>query len=162
MSLADYRGDLQIHSTFSDGTQTLDDIVATGLARGFVYSAVTDHAYGLKVANGVSMARLAIQHAEIDRLNTRHAGRFRVIEGIEANILADGGIDMSRDERRRLEIVVAAPHSGLRSSGDAQHSSLPGYFRFDSSSALLTVGAGFKPAPGECRSRELIDRLLWP
>jgi putative hydrolase len=118
VSLADYRGDLQMHSTFSDGTQTLDDIVATGLARGYVYSAVTDHAYGLKVANGVSMARLATQHAEIDRLNARHAGRFRVIKGIEANILADGGVDMSRDERRRLEIVVAAPHSALRSSAD--------------------------------------------
>jgi putative hydrolase len=117
VALADYRGDLQMHSTFSDGAQSLDDIVATGRARGYTHAAVTDH-YGLKVANGVSMARLATQHAEIDRLNARHAGGFRVIKGIEANIPADGGIDMSRDERRQLEIVVAAPHSALRSSAD--------------------------------------------
>jgi putative hydrolase len=118
VSLTDYRGDLQMHSTFSDGTQTLEQIVATGLARGYQYSAVTDHAYGLTVANGVSMARLAVQHAEIDRLNARLTGRFRLIKGIEANILADGGIDMTREERRQLEVVVAAPHSALRSTAD--------------------------------------------
>ncbi len=66
----------------------------------------------------VSMTRLAEQHREIDRLNAIHDGRFRVIKGIEANIRADGGLDMSRDELRTLELVVAAPHSALRSSAD--------------------------------------------
>ena len=117
VTLADYRGDLQMHSTFSDGTQTLDDIVETGLTRGYTHAAVTDH-YGLKVANGLTMARLQDQHAAIDRLNARYAGRFRVIKGIEANILADGGLDMSRDDRRQVELVVAAPHSALRTSAD--------------------------------------------
>ncbi|HXW06256.1 MAG TPA: PHP domain-containing protein [Vicinamibacterales bacterium] len=118
VSLDDYRGDLQMHSTYSDGTQTLDAIVETGQARGYEYAAVTDHSYGLPIAGGVSMARLADQHAEIDRLNAVHAGRFRLIKGIEANILADGGLDMKPDERRQVELVVAAPHSGLRSSDD--------------------------------------------
>ena len=117
-SLDDYRGDLQMHSTYSDGSQTLEVIVETGIARGYEYSAVTDHSYGLPIAHGVSMARLAEQHREIDRLNERYAGRFRLIKGIEANILADGTVDMTADERRQLEIVVAAPHSALRSSGD--------------------------------------------
>ena len=117
-SLDDYRGDLQMHSTYSDGSQTLEDIVETGIARGYEYSAVTDHSYGLPIANGVSMARLAEQHREIDRLNEKYAGRFRLIKGIEANILADGTVDMTPDERRRLELVVAAPHSALRSSAD--------------------------------------------
>ena len=117
-TLHDYRGDLQMHSTYSDGNQTLDVIVQTGLARGYEYSAVTDHSYGLPIAHGVSMARLAEQHREIDRLNARHAGRFRLIKGIEANILADGTVDMTPEERRGLEVVVAAPHSSLRSSGD--------------------------------------------
>ena len=115
----DYRGDLQMHSTYSDGSQTLEVIIRTGLARGYEYAAVTDHSYGLPIAGGVSMARLAEQHAEIDRLNAKYRKKgFRLIKGIEANILADGGLDMTPDERRRLEIVVAAPHSALRSSTD--------------------------------------------
>lgn len=118
VTLDDYRGDLQMHSTYSDGTQTLASIVETGIARGYEYSAVTDHSYGLPVANGVSMTRLAAQHREIDALNAQHAGRFRLIKGIEANILADGTVDMTAEERRRLELVVAAPHSALRSSDD--------------------------------------------
>ncbi len=116
--LADYRGDLQMHSTWSDGTQTLDDIVRTGIERGYQFCAVTDHSYGLPIARGVSMHRLLEQHLEIDRLNAEHAGRFRLIKGIEANIRPDGSVDMTGAELRRLELVVAAPHSGLRSSAD--------------------------------------------
>jgi histidinol phosphatase-like PHP family hydrolase len=118
LSLDDYRGDLQMHSTYSDGSQTLEVIVETGIARGYEYSAVTDHSYGLPIAHGVSIARLAEQHREIDRLNARYAGRFRLIKGIEANISADGTVDMTLEERSRLELVVAAPHSVLRSSAD--------------------------------------------
>jgi putative hydrolase len=115
---ADYRGDLQMHSTWSDGSQTLADIIREGIARGYQFAAVTDHSYGLPIARGVSMHRLFEQHREIDRLNAQHAGRFRLLKGIEANIRADGSVDMAADEIRRLEVVVAAPHSGLRSSGD--------------------------------------------
>jgi len=116
--LEDYRGDLQMHSDWSDGSQTLSNIVAAGVARGYHYCAVTDHSYGLPIAGGVSMERLAAQHHEIDRLNDTHKGEFRLLKGIEANIRADGTVDMSRDELRRLEIVVAAPHSALRSTAD--------------------------------------------
>ena len=56
-----------MHSTWSDGSQTLEDIVAAGIARGYEYCGVTDHSYGLPIAGGVSMARLAEQHREIDR-----------------------------------------------------------------------------------------------
>jgi histidinol phosphatase-like PHP family hydrolase len=118
LSLDDYRGDLQMHSTYSDGSQTLEVIVETGIARGYEYAAVTDHSYGLPIAHGVSMAQLAEQHRHIDRLNEACAGRFRLIKGVEANILADGTVDMAPAERRRLEIVVAAPHSALRSTAD--------------------------------------------
>ena len=117
-ALADYRGDLQMHSTWSDGTQSLEDIVAAGRARGYRFCAVTDHSYGLPIAGGVSMKRLAEQHRDIDRINRASRGRFRLLKGIEANIRADGTVDMTADELRRLEIVVAAPHSALRSGGD--------------------------------------------
>jgi histidinol phosphatase-like PHP family hydrolase len=116
--LADYRGDLQMHSTWSDGTQTLHDIVQAGIARRYQFCAVTDHSYGLPVARGVSMHRLIEQQLEIDRLNEQYGGRFRLLKGIEANIRADGSVDMTPSELRRLELVVAAPHSGLRSKTD--------------------------------------------
>ena len=114
----DYRGDLQMHSTFSDGSQTLADIVRAGIERGYEYCAVTDHSYGLPIARGVSMERLARQHAQIDQLNAQHKGRFRLLKGIEANLRADGSPDMTADELRQLEIVVGAPHSTLRSKDD--------------------------------------------
>ena len=110
------RGDLQMHSTWSDGVQTLDDIVAGCLARGYAYAAVTDHSAGLPIANGLSVTRLASQAKAIDAVNKRHAGRFRLLRGVEANILADGVIDVPPEVRARMDIVVAAPHSGLRSA----------------------------------------------
>jgi histidinol phosphatase-like PHP family hydrolase len=118
VSLSQYRGDFQMHSTWSDGSQTLDAIVKGALERGYQHCAVTDHSYGLPIARGMSMSALEAQHAEIDRLNEEHCGRFRLLKGIEANIRADGTIDMEPDELRRLEIVVAAPHAALRVSTD--------------------------------------------
>ena len=114
----DYHGDLQMHSTWSDGSQTLEDIIAAGISLGYRFCAVTDHSYGLKIAGGVSMAELAEQHKEIDRLNRKYRGKFRLLKGIEANIRADGTIDMEPNELALLEIVVAAPHSVLRSPDD--------------------------------------------
>src|SRR6476646_6550885 len=86
----DYRGDLQMHSTWSDGSQTLEDIIKAGIGLGYQFCAVTDHSYGLKIAGGVTMAELAEQHKEIDALNRKHRGAFRLLKGIEANIRGDG------------------------------------------------------------------------
>lgn len=113
-TLSDYKGDLQMHSVWSDGGQSLDDIAEAGLARGYEFCALTDHSYGLPIANGLPMARLAKQHRAIDRLNRKYLGRFRLIKGIEANILKDGTVDMTAEERGHLELVLAAPHSSLR------------------------------------------------
>lgn len=117
-SLGDYRGDLQMHSTWSDGVQSFGEIVATGLTRGYEYCAVTDHSYGLKIARGVPMADIPRQQREIDEMNARNAGRFRLLKGIEANILADGSLDLQPNELTQFELVVAAAHSGLRSDDD--------------------------------------------
>ncbi len=115
---ADYRGDLQMHSVWSDGSNTLEEMIAACLERGYSYCAITDHSYGLPIARGVSMADLARQHLEIDALNRKFAGRFRMLKGIEANIRADGGLDMPPGELAGLELVVASPHSSLRSPTD--------------------------------------------
>src|SRR5437773_6572283 len=115
--LSEYRGDLQMHSTWSDGSQTLEDIVEGGIARAYQYCAVTDHSYGLPIAGGISMTKAAEQHRHIESLN-RTRRDFRLLKGIEANIRADGSVDMEPDELREFEIVVAAPHSALRSTAD--------------------------------------------
>jgi putative hydrolase len=113
-----YRGDLQMHSTWSDGSQTLEAIVTAGIARGYGYCAVTDHSYGLPIAGGMSMAKAIEQHLQIDALNDAYGGRFRLLKGIEANIRADGSVDMEPHELNHFEMVVAAPHSALRSTAD--------------------------------------------
>ncbi len=117
-TLADYHGDLQMHSEWSDGTEPLGGIVEGCLARGYSFCAVTDHSYGLPIARGVSMANLARQHEQIDALNRRYGRRFHMLKGIEANIRADGTPDMLPEELALLDIVVAAPHSALRVTAD--------------------------------------------
>jgi len=113
-TLADYRGDLQMHSEWSDGTPSLGEIADACAARGYAHAAVTDHSHGLKIAGGMSMAEAAAQRDAIARVNERHGGRFRLIAGIEANIGADGRLDLSAEEAACFELVLAAPHSKLR------------------------------------------------
>ena len=117
-SRARYRGDFQMHSVWSDGSETLDSIVEACLARGYTCAGLTDHSYGLPVANGMSMAQVVEQHTAIDRLNAAYRGRFRMFKGIETNIRTDGTLDMEAHELRLFEFVVASPHSLLRKTTD--------------------------------------------
>jgi hypothetical protein len=113
-----YRGDFQMHSVWSDGAEPLESIVEACLAHGHRCAGITDHSYGLPIAGGMTMAQAAEQHAEIDRLNAAFKGRFRLFKGIEANIRQDGTVDMTPEELRQFEFVVASPHSLLRKSVD--------------------------------------------
>jgi histidinol phosphatase-like PHP family hydrolase len=115
---SDYRGDLQMHSEWSDGRPTLAEIVDACLARGYSYAAVTDHSHGLKIAGGMSMEEAFEQHREMARLNDDYKGHFRLIRGIESNIDGEGTLDLSPTETRAFELVLAAPHSKLRKSDD--------------------------------------------
>lgn len=114
--VANYKADFQMHSTWSDGSQTLEDIVTGCLARGYTHTAVTDHSGGLPVAKGLPPERLAAQAVAIANVNREYAGRFRLLQGVEANIRADGTVDVEPADRARLDLVVAAPHSGLRTA----------------------------------------------
>ena len=113
-----YRGDLQMHSEWSDGRPTLEEIAEACVARGYSFSAVTDHSYGLKIAGGISMAEAAEQHEAIARVNVSFGGAFRLLRGIEANIGIDGALDLTTEEARVFEVVLAAPHSRLRRNED--------------------------------------------
>lgn len=115
---ADYRGDFQMHSTWSDGGETIGTLASACLELGHSCLGITDHSYGLPIARGISMTDAAAQHREIDQVNAKLAGRFRVFKGIEANILADGNLDLQPAERSMFEFVVASPHSLLRRNED--------------------------------------------
>jgi len=114
----DYRGDLQMHTEWSDGAESIARMAEAAMARGWSYIGVSDHSYGLRIARGMSMADAARQRAEIERLNRGWKGRFRVVQGIEANIPAEGGVDLAEAEAATFELVLAAPHSKLRRAED--------------------------------------------
>jgi histidinol phosphatase-like PHP family hydrolase len=118
VSIGAYRGDFQMHSTWSDGVERIETMADGCMELGHTCLGITDHSHGLPIAHGVSMADIGRQHEEIDALNAKWTGRFRVFKGIEANILADGDLDLQRDERAVFEFVVASPHSLLRRSHD--------------------------------------------
>lgn len=110
----DYRGDLQMHSEWSDGGNTVAELAVACRARGYDYAAITDHSYGLKIAGGMSMAEAAEQRRAIDEVNRQAGAGFRLIQGVEANIGLDGRLDLTADEAASFELVLAAPHSRLR------------------------------------------------
>jgi histidinol phosphatase-like PHP family hydrolase len=114
----DYAGDFQMHSVWSDGRATLDELVAACVERGYRYAAITDHSYGLAIARGMSMAKAADQRREIDRINHAAGERFRFLQGIEANIGPDGRIDLTPEEASSFDLVLAAPHALLRRAED--------------------------------------------
>lgn len=114
----DYRGDLQMHSEWSDGSETIAALADAAIERGYEYIGISDHSHGLPIAGGISMADVQLQHDEIDRLNGRSRSGFRVVKAIEGNIPADGGVDLTPDEAAHFEIVLAAPHSKLRKAED--------------------------------------------
>lgn len=113
-----FRGDLQMHTTWSDGVESVAAMANAAIALGWTRIGVTDHSYGLPIARGMSMAAAAQQHAEIDAVNESLGGRVRVYKGVEANILADGSLDLNEEERRAFQYVIASPHSLLRRDTD--------------------------------------------
>lgn len=118
VSTRSYLGDLQMHSTWSDGGESIAELAEGAYELGWKRIGITDHSYGLPIARGMSMESAVRQHHEIDEVNARFAGRVRVYKGVEANILADGALDLQEDERRQFEYVLASPHSQLRKDTD--------------------------------------------
>lgn len=109
----DIRGDLHVHSNWSDGVLTLEEIVEHGKKMGYSYIAVCDHSQAAKYAHGLSPDRLAEQIKEIDRINAGLKG-FRLLKGTEVDILADGSIDFPESLLKKLDLVVASIHSGFK------------------------------------------------
>jgi putative hydrolase len=116
--LAALRGDLHVHSDWSDGGSPIREMALTAAGLGHEYAVLTDHSPTLKVANGLSPERLREQLDVVDRVNAELAP-FRLLTGIEVDILEDGSLDQEPELLARLDVVVASVHSKLRSPSEA-------------------------------------------
>ncbi|MBC7300419.1 MAG: PHP domain-containing protein [Nocardia sp.] len=111
------RGDLHTHSDWSDGGSPIAEMMGVAAALGHEYCALTDHSPRLKVANGLSADRLLRQLDVIAELNEQMAP-FRILTGIEVDILDDGTLDQRADLLERLDVVVASVHWHLRDDSE--------------------------------------------
>jgi putative hydrolase len=111
------RGDLHVHSTWSDGGSPLEEMMATAQRLGHDYCAITDHSPRLTVARGLTAERLTEQIGLVRELDAAMAP-FRCLAGIEVDILDDGGLDQSEELLSQLDVVVASVHSKLRSDSE--------------------------------------------
>jgi len=112
------RGDCHTHSDWSDGGSPIGEMAETARALGHEYIVLTDHSPRLTVANGLSADRLREQLDVVAALN-RELAPFRILTGIEVDILEDGSLDQDEDLLARLDLVVASVHSKLRAPGAA-------------------------------------------
>jgi DNA polymerase (family 10) len=105
------KGDLHLHSNWSDGASTIEDYARKAIELGYRYIAITDHSKSLKVAGGLTEEELLKRNYEIDKLNQKFKGKLRILKGAEVDILPDGSLDYPDELLSQLDFVVAAIHS---------------------------------------------------
>jgi DNA polymerase (family 10) len=110
----DLRGILHCHTDASDGTETLETMAKATRQRGFEYFGVADHSKSAHYAGGLSLEQIAEQHREADRLNRSFGKGFRILKGIESDILADGSLDYSDEILESFDFVVASIHGRFK------------------------------------------------
>jgi DNA polymerase (family X) len=120
VELADLRGCLHCHTTYSDGAATLREMAAGALGRGWRYLGIADHSEAAGYAGGLSPDDVVRQHDEIDAWNDSNGERLWLFKGIEADILADGTLDYGARAGLldRFDFVIGSVHSGFRSTAD--------------------------------------------
>jgi len=111
----DVKGDLHVHTTWSDGAHSIAEMAAAAKSLGYEYLAICDHSETLQIAHGLTADELRKQMKEIEKLN-RTLDDFTVLSGVEVNIDADGKLDIRDDVLKDLDIAVAAVHSGFKQS----------------------------------------------
>nr|WP_263325502.1 DNA polymerase/3'-5' exonuclease PolX [Neobacillus sp. Marseille-Q6967] len=112
IELDDIKGDLHMHSTWSDGAHSIEEMVEECRARGYKYMAITDHSQYLKVANGLTRERLLQQREEIKKLNEKYDD-ILILSGVEMDILPDGTLDYEDDVLAEMDFVIASIHSAF-------------------------------------------------
>lgn len=115
VTLQDIKGDLHMHTTWSDGTASIEEMIEACRKKGYKYMAITDHSQYLKVANGLTVERLREQKEEIRRLNEKYDD-ILILSGIEMDILPDGTLDFDDEILAEMDIVIASIHSSFTQS----------------------------------------------
>lgn len=111
----DILGDLHMHTTWSDGGESVEEMVRRARDKGYVYIAITDHSKFLRIANGLNEERLLRQREEIERMNEKYTD-IHVFAGVEMDILPDGTLDFSNDFLCKMDFVIGAIHSSFNQS----------------------------------------------
>ena len=111
---SDIKGDLHMHTTYSDGTESVESMVRAAIARKYKYIAITDHSPSQTIANGLSPERLRLQHKEIDKARKKYGSKIKILKGAEIDILKDGSLDYPNEILRKLDICICAIHSSFQ------------------------------------------------
>jgi DNA polymerase (family 10) len=111
VALEDIRGDVHMHTTASDGRNSIREMADAALACGFEYIAITDHSKNLAMTNGLDEKRALEQIKQVRAVDRQMEGRIRVLTGIEVDILADGALDLDDEVLAQIDVVVASVHS---------------------------------------------------
>ncbi|MFN2636435.1 MAG: DNA polymerase/3'-5' exonuclease PolX [Gemmatimonadaceae bacterium] len=114
----DLRGVLHCHSDYSDGSSTIEQMARAAKERGWSYIGISDHSESAFYAGGLKRDKILRQHDEIDQLNAKMKG-FRILKGIEADILADGRVDYDAETLARFDYVIGSIHSRFSMDGEA-------------------------------------------
>ncbi|WP_163581576.1 DNA polymerase/3'-5' exonuclease PolX [Gracilibacillus saliphilus] len=117
------RGDLHMHTTWSDGAQSLEEMVIRAKEKDYEFIAITDHSKYLRVANGLNEERLRLQRKEIEQVQAKHSD-IHIFAGIEMDILPDGRLDFDDDFLQELDFVIASIHSSFGQSQEKIHERL--------------------------------------
>lgn len=115
----DMRGDLHMHSTWSDGRNSIEEMVEACVARGYEYMVISDHSKALSMTNGLDAYRLREQWKEIDEIRARHP-EIRILRSMEVDILGDGSLDLEDEMLAGLDIVLVSLHSRFDLPADEQ------------------------------------------
>src|SRR3989344_4881772 len=109
----DLKGDLQMHTKWSDGSNTIEEMAIAAKKLGHEYICITDHTGKLAIANALDEKRINEQRKEIDKVNKKISG-ITILQGVEVNITDDGKLDMPDKVLKEMDIVVASIHSGFK------------------------------------------------
>lgn len=112
---ADVRGDLHVHTTYSEGINALEEMVRAAAGQGYEYIAITDHSPSMRIAQGLSIERLKEQWQEIERLEDRYG--IHILKGSEVDIRADGSLDHPDEILAMLDVVIASVHTRFGMGG---------------------------------------------
>lgn len=150
LEVSDIRGIIHSHSTWSDGSDTIEKMARACISKGYEYLVISDHSKSAFYANGLQEERILLQHAEIDALNKK-LSPFRIFKSIESDILNDGSLDYSADVLSGFDMVITSIHSNLKMSEEKAMSRL-----------LKAIENPFTTILGHMTGRLLLSRPGYP